>query len=651
MPPLFSLTGLKAVALPVLGLCLAGQAALASGELPTANVIMGGAERRCSSFSGSAKSPDCTADWDTILRNDPALQGLALDDVLFGMDYPEPVWTYQLTAHSLQALRLSPNSLIDPKRKSTLLAHLAAQLQLGEATGLGWQALQDKLATAPAQPSLGLTAAEWSVVRNALLEPGMPIVRKFQARSTAYSANTASVALFRQLVDAARTHSHGAKPRIGVVTASAGPHPFVDRDLNVYALQSAGAEVVYIPLDGGLRQALDAGDCTHLRYYYDSYASTSAERPVLHGHLMFPDLAAQQMAMCANDGAMLNATLKSLHGIYFSGGNQARHLESLVGRDTTDRYTRTSAQWHILQRRHALGQLVVAGTSAGNHIQGGGLWRSRPVPMIGGGDAYDVLKNGYALGQGPAGEVEPSTQQSSGTRYPAVIYPDGGLGVFRFGVLDSHFSKRTREARLIRAALNSAMDYGFGVDENTALLVSQTDTAGTTHFSVVGAGGVFIADVRAATSSRWQTTPALVVQGVLAHYLLPGDTARIDASGQLTVTLSPTRPVLGVQLGVQSTPLQATQSRVLDYGSGNFLRLASRMGFDGAISGFGTTEDSQDPRTQQQSPRYSARLQRTPTTVFRGMPAQDGAPAQLAYTELRVGFAPCDGSCQGVDNP
>ena len=647
MPPLFSFTGLRATALCFLELCLAGQAACANESLPTANVIMGGAERRCSSFNGSAKSPNCTADWDTILRNDPALQGIAPSEVLFGMDYPEPVWSYQLTAHSLQALRLSPNSLINPNRKAALLAHLAVQLQWGEATGLSWPALQDKLATAPAKPSLGLTAAELSVVRNALVEPGAPIVRKLQARSTAFSSNTASVSLFSAFVAAARTRSLGAKPRIGVVTASAGPHPFVDRDLNVFALQSAGAEVVYIPLDGGLRRALDAGDCANLRYYYDSYANTSAERPVLHGHQMFPDLAAQQMDLCANDGALLNATLNSLNGIYFSGGNQARHLESLVGRHEGGRYTRTSAQWHILQRRHALGQLVVAGTSAGNHIQGGGLWRSHPVPMIGGGDAYDVLKNGFALGQGPAGEAEPSVQPPDETRYPAVIYPDGGLGVFRFGVLDSHFSKRTREARLIRAALDSAMDYGFGVDENTALLVSQTDTAGATHFSVVGAGGVFIADVRAATSRRWRTTPALFVQGALAHYLLPGDTARIDASGQLTVTLSPTRPAVDVQ----SVPLQAKQTRVLDYGSGNFLRLASRMGFDGATSGFGTTEDSQDPRTPQHSPRYSTLLQRTPATVFRGMPAQDGVPAQLAYTELRVGFAPCDGSCQGVDNP
>ena len=636
----------KAAALWAIGLCLVGHVTFAAEEVAVVNVIMGGAERRCSSFTGSSKSPDCTADWDTILRNDPALQGLTPDDVLFDVDYPEPTWTYQLTEQSLQRLRRSPVSLMDPKRKSALLAQLATQLFEGEKTALRWPEMQKKLVGAEPLPDTRLTAAELSVVRNALVEPGAPLVRKFQVRSTTYSANDASVDVFNQLVSAAGMRSHGKKPRIGVVTASAGPHPFVDRDLNVFALQSAGAEVVYIPLDGGLRRALDAGDCSNLRYYYDSYANTSAERPVLHGHLMFPDLAVEQRAMCANDGALLNATLNSLHGIYFSGGNQARHLESLVGRDESGRYTRTSAQWHIIQRRHALGQLVVAGTSAGNHIQGGGLWRSRPVPMIGGGDAYDVLMNGFALGQGPAGETDPLAPPVSGTRYPAVIYPDGGLGVFRFGVLDSHFSKRTREARLIRAALDSFMDYGFGVDENTALLVTQTDTSGTTHFSVVGAGGVFIVDTRAATRGRWHTTHALVVQGALAHYLLPGDTAQIDGSGQLTVTLSANRPVLGVL----ATSLQITQNRVLNYGSSHFLRLATRMGHEGATSGFGTTEDSQDPRTQQQSPPYSMLLHRTPATLFRGIPASGATPALVAYTQLQVSFSPCEGPCQGTDN-
>ena len=622
--------------------------AAASDAPPTANVIMGGAERRCSSFTGRAQSAQCTADWDTILKLDPAFEGLAPHSILFESDYPEPAWTYSVTLGGLQALRASPDRLMAATHKAGVLDRLSTLLATRSALqGQSWGALQAQLNSAPDGGTLQLSPAEWSVVRNALVEAQDLPPRKVQLRSTLFSSNVASVALLREFVSAARARNAGATPLIGVVTASGGPHPFVDHDINTFALQSAGARVVFLPLDGGMRMALDQADCANLHYYYDSYANANAERPVAHGHLLFPDLARQQTALCAQNGQLLNETLRTIHGIYFSGGNQARHLESLVVQDPEGNYTRKSAQWLILQQRHALGQLVVAGTSAGNHIQGGGWWRDKPVPMIGGGDAYEVLKTGYARGLGPGAEPSVDGLAPDNARYPPVIYPLGGLGVFRFGVLDSHFSKRTREARLIRATLDSGMDYGFGVDENTALLVSQTDTAGSTHFSVIGAGGVFIADVRGAPHSHWRSTPAFVVQEVLAHYLLPGDTARIDANGQLAVALSPTRPVLGLQ----SKALQTTQTRVLDYGSGHFLRLATRMGLAGTLLGFGSTVDSQDTRTRQQDPQYRTLLQRGPATVFRGTPAQDGTPPQLAYTHLRVGFEPCNGPCQDVDNP
>ena len=62
----------------LLPLLLLGSPARAAEPLPLANVIIGGAERRCSSFTGNKPSPECTADWATILQQDPALQGLTL---------------------------------------------------------------------------------------------------------------------------------------------------------------------------------------------------------------------------------------------------------------------------------------------------------------------------------------------------------------------------------------------------------------------------------------------------------------------------------------------------------------------------------------------------------------------------------------------
>ena len=643
MNPFVANRGPRHFAGGLLTLLLLVSPARAAEPLPIANVIIGGGERRCSSFTGSKPSPACTADWATILREDPAFQGLTLDDILFENDYPEPVWTYSLNTAKLQALRALPVRLFDARRKAAVLAHLEAALARAPLSQQAWPALEAAALPRNWQQEVGLPLAELSALRNALVDTPPLSQRKVQARSNRFSSNTASAHIFATFVAAARVHSVGKTPLVGVVTASGGPHPFVDHDLNVFALRSAGAQVVYLPLEGGFRGALDAQDCAHLRYDYDSYANTNPERAVFHSHLLFPDLARQQQDMCENHAAELNAVLRQLHGIYFSGGNQARHLESFVTRDTGGRYTGFSTQWQIIQSRHAQGKLVVAGTSAGNHFQGGGLWRGRTVPMVGGGDSYDVLKNGYTTGRGPANDVSTAGTADANASYPAVIYPEGGLGTFRFGVLDSHFSRRTREARLIRAVADSGMDYGFGVDENTALVVSQTDAAGSTHFSVVGAAGVFIVDVRTAQAAP-SGSPAWSVQGAVAHYLLPGDTARIDAAGELQVQLASDVAVL--PLAADAKPAQ--QPGLLDYGSTHFLALASAMGVQGAALGWGSTEGSTDKRSLQNAPYYRAVLTRGQDTVFRGTAATESQPARVRYTHLQIGFTPCDGVCQAT---
>lgn len=615
----------------------------AAHAVPVANVVIGGAEQRCSSYTGSAQGRNCTADWDTILAQDPAFKGLRKDDISFDADYVQPTFTYSLTKQRLDALRKVPNRLFDARRKALLLAHLAQALHSsGPRVGLVWSAWEQLLPKPSGDRTTRLTLAESAMLRTAFVDPLTDYRRKWQARSTPFTANASTVTITNAFVAAARAANQGGKPLIGVVTASAGPHPFADRDINVFMLQSAGADVVYLPLDGGFRQALDANDCANLRYYYDSYTNTRPERVVYHADLLFPDLAEQQRALCANRGQALDAVLNRLNGIYFSGGNQARHLESLITKDPKGDYTIASAQLTILQRRHAQGQLVVAGTSAGDHIQGGGVWNGKPVPMVGGGNSYDALKNGFAKGRGASGDTAELGQTELNTNFPPVIYPLGGLGVFRFGVLDSHFSRRTREGRLVRATLDSGMDYGFGVDENTALVVSQADAAGTTHFTVLGAGGVFIADLRQARAERGAQR-ALRIDGVRAHYLLPGDTARISAAGDLQVTLSEERPALPVI----PTAGVVVQDRLLDSGSYNFLNLATALGRAGAMVGYGTTLNSANPRYKQDAPFYSATLSRDARTVFRGAALPEGATtAPVAYSGLRVQFAPCDGACQ-----
>ena len=470
--------------------------------------------------------------------------------------------------------------------------------------------------------TLGLTAAEKAILRSAFVDIKPQTGRKVEARTTKFLSDKSSFDIYTQFVAAAKVANGGKTPTIGVVTASV-ENAFTDRDINVFTLISAGANVVYLPMEGGFRKALDAGDCVNTRYYYDSYANTNASGNYYNMDQVFPDLAQQQTDFCANGAATLNSTLQSLNGIYFGGGDQSRHLESFVTKDASNNYTVLSPQLAILKARFDRGELVVAGTSAGDHIQNGGTWKGKPVPMIGGGDSYATLKSGFVKGNGPlpASDLSP------------VNYANGGLGFFKYGVLDSHFTRRTREGRLVRHTAESGMDYGFGVDENTSLVVGKPDAAGSTPFSVIGAGGVFIIDVRGATASG-TATGNFSISGVKAHFLTAGDSARIDAAGNLTVSLASTKPLLPLV----STQATVKQTRVQDYGSSNFLSLARNTGLRGAATGFGTTEESTDG--VQNVPLYSAVLTRSAATSFRGI-----SNGNVSYTNVTLQFAPCAAAC------
>ncbi len=476
-----------------------------------------------------------------------------------------------------------------------------------------------------------LTAPEKAILRSAFVDANPQTNRKVEARSVKFLTDVPSYDIYTQFVMAAKAANGGQKPTIGVVTASAG-NTFADRDINVFALKSAGAEVVYLPMEGGFRRALDANDCTNTAYYYDSFTNTNASGDFYHMDQVFPDLAQQQKDFCSNGGAALNAALGSLNGIFFSGGDQARHLESFMTKDGAGNYTVVSEQLRILKTRFDAGQLVVAGTSAGNHIQGGGLWKGKPVPMIGGGDSYPALKKGFAVGVGPVLDAPSNT----------LSYANGGLGFFKFGVLDSHFTRRTREGRLVRETKETGMDYGFGVDENTSLVVGRADTSGKTTLTVLGAGGVFVVDVRSATASG-STTGNYSIDGVKAHFLTAGDTADIDAAGNLTVTLAVTKPLLPVA----ATPAVVTQDKVQDYGSSNFLNLAKAMGTGGATLGYGTTANSNDGGGDlQNGPLYSATLSRSSNTVFRGLPG-----GKVSYAHVVLKFEPCAGGACTAPTP
>jgi cyanophycinase len=500
-----------------------------------------------------------------------------------------------------------------------------------------------KLARDGSPPSLGLTrdlsATEEAALRHTFVDALVPDRRnrKVQGRSVAFLGDAASRAIYEQFVAAARAVAGGRTPTVGIVTAST-ENPFNDRDINVHALKSAGANVVWLPADGGTRQAIDRNACEHLPIYYTAYANTAAVGRHFHMDQVFPDLADVQRAFCERHGRAFTEALETLDGIFFTGGDQARHLESFITRNDEGRYLKHSAQLKVLQRKHVAGRLVVAGTSAGDSAQSGGVWNGRRVPMIAGGESWSVLARGFQQGSGP------SMEGSAG-----IVYEDGGLGFFRFGPLDSHFSNRSREGRLVRLVQERGLSFGFGVDENTALVVAhegephggagawrqvgpstRAHLRGDTVMRVVGEQGVYVVDASAATGSGAADGPYTARQ-VRTHYLLAGDELRIDADGRMSVTLDPTRAVLPPR----PEATLAKRTRIQESGTLNYLKLAQDIGTSGAAMGWGTTEGS----AGQSAPAYAVTMRRAADTVFRG------SAGKVSYSGLLVSFVPCSGTC------
>lgn len=185
------------------------------------------------------------------------------------------------------------------------------------------------------------------------------------------------------------------------------------------------------------------------------------------------------------EDAKLAARMRDYDVFFFGGGDQRRYTRLLLRRDGKD-----TAVLAAIRARFEGPGAVVAGTSAGAMMQVG-------VPMITGGESFDVIRDGRRLGDRRA----------------------GGLGFFPWGRVDTHVAQRGRQGRMLRAAARGGQALAFGVDEDSALVVTDA-TGARPGMRVVGQGGVTIFDL---TTARARKRAPWAVEQVTAHYLTDGD--------------------------------------------------------------------------------------------------------------------------------
>jgi cyanophycinase len=162
-------------------------------------------------------------------------------------------------------------------------------------------------------------------------------------------------------------------------------------------------------------------------------------------------------------------------GIFFTGGDQL-HITTLLG----------GTKMHgLLHERFEKG-LVLGGTSAGAAMMSNSMFirgKSDETPRFGGM------------------EIGP------------------GMDFLTGAVIDTHFSQRGRIGRLLTAVAHYPQDIGLGIDENTAMIVKDTE------FEVIGEGAVTVVDAGGITYTNLPDIDdgdALALYNVKLHVLSAG---------------------------------------------------------------------------------------------------------------------------------
>lgn len=295
-------------------------------------------------------------------------------------------------------------------------------------------------------------------------------------------------AILRAFVDAARLRAGGDTPRVAFVTASASD-PFDPVDFYRDALAQAGAEVEWWPVDGALAAAVFGRDgapaqgCAALDALRRQHLRLSARGRV------YPDLAAEQQRACA-DAERLRALPERVHGVFFAGGDQWQLRRAFVMGDAGDARDAPNPWLIALRTAVAEGRVAIGGTSAGSAVQSGG-------PMLSNGTPREALRGGALASPPPVPGCTRSGDCVGGLDEDAFTYwPGGGLALAPEMVVDTHFSERARELRLLRLLADTGARWGIGVDEASALhLRWQAD--GSVRVHAVGAQGGWVFDARA----------------------------------------------------------------------------------------------------------------------------------------------------------
>ncbi len=238
-----------------------------------------------------------------------------------------------------------------------------------------------------------------------------------------------------------------------------------------------------------LRRFLEAAGADAARILVVATASAQPEKLLADYESAFHELGAHDVRLCyhqhradAQDPDLI-AALRRATGVYFTGGDQLKLVTTLGGTGFAS----------ALHDRYRSG-LQIGGSSAGASAMS--------TVMIARGRAR-------------------SAPRLSSVR----LSP--GLGILRRVIVDQHFHERDRIGRLMAAVLRNPYMLGFGIDEDTAFIVSPGG-----RVEVLGRGTLTIVDgaeLIGSSIAEMKEHHRIAFAGMKVHVLGPGWEFDIDS--------------------------------------------------------------------------------------------------------------------------
>lgn len=317
----------------------------------------------------------------------------------------------------------------------------------------------------------GLSDARFSAALSLLEDgPAAGQTRAMEQVRLNESKNSDSVAVMQRFFSMAQARIESQTDQaVRIVFSTASSHDsFEAVDFYQQLFEQLGAQAEWLPLDRSVAKARAEGRCHELELVRAELTGLQRRDEV------YPDLAERQQRFCGDSQAAIRL-IESAHGLFFNGGDQSFTRAAWFDGE------HASAELQLLRQRFVDGEIAVGGTSAGTAVQA-----AVSTAMISNGGARQALFKPAVAGPPPAPGCARDNSCGDLDAEQMSYQPDGGLGLFDHGLIDTHFSERVRELRMLMLAAQTGQSQAWGVDETTALVV-----AGEGPVAVVGAAGAW----------------------------------------------------------------------------------------------------------------------------------------------------------------